>query len=580
MLQSGAVFDPTPLPEKRIKRAKRVRGGRSARAAAKLAAQNPGANLQDPGLVELCLNGENSDYESEDDEFGSASFEPEPEEEEFLPYSEDLLAEYDNQQAAIGRHGPEFSYIKELLSTGMPDPNEGESPCEPYTGMSAELAAKFDSLLASFPEVFRKPPPGVPPPRSVEHKIDIIPGSAPAYTPPQRLSFGENTEASKQVAELLEMDNIEVCQSPWSASIMFARKKNGSLRMVFDYRKLNAVTVKSRHPIPRIDDCLDATRGCNIFSKVDLVGAYHRMAMRETDRDYTAFSCKQGQFRWKVMPFGLCNAPASFSELMNVVMKGTEEIAAFYLDDIIVFSKTPEEHLLHLEQILTRLRDHHLYCQLDKCAFRLSKVDFLGHVITAKGVGMDDRKVRAVKIWPVPLNPTDVKRFLGLVGYYRKFVSSFAQLALPMSELLKETTEWVWGEKEQQSFEAVRDAICREPVLQIPDPTLPFQIECDASGVATGAVLVQDQGKGFLPCAYASKKFSETETRWTVHEQEALAVIRALSVIAASGMLAICKRACVYVWLVRLSVPRILSYKPSSQPMKVWHINIVERLIS
>jgi hypothetical protein len=215
-------------------------------------------------------------------------------------------------------------------------------------------------------------------------------------------------------------------------------------------------------------------------------------------------------------------------ELMNIVMKGFEEFTSFYLDDIIIFSKSPEEHLHHLKLVLDRLREHELYCQKDKCAFLLEKVDFLGHVITSTGLAMDDRKVAAVKEWPAPLNVRDVKGFLGLVGYYRKFVKGFSEIARPLTELTGKDAEFIWTQVEQKAFEEIRDAICLAPILQIPNPHLPFVIESDASGFATGAVLLQDQGKGLLPCAYASKKFSPAETRWSVHEQEAFGVIRAL----------------------------------------------------
>ncbi|GKD62377.1 putative reverse transcriptase domain-containing protein [Tanacetum coccineum] len=274
-------------------------------------------------------------------------------------------------------------------------------------------------VIRDFPEVFPEELPGLPPPRQVEFRIDLVPGAAPVARAPYRLAPSEMKELSVQLQELLEKGFIRPSSSPWGAPVLFVKKKDGSFRMCIDYRELNKLTVKNRYPLLRIDDLFDQLQGSSVYSKIDLRLGYHQLRIKEKDIPITAFITQYGHFEFQVIPFGLTNAPAVFMELMNRVCKPyLDKFVIVSIHDILVYSKDEEEHGKHLKIILELLMKERLYAKFSKCDFWLDSVQFLGRVIDRSGVLVDPAKIEAIKSWATPMTPTEVRQFLGLVGYY------------------------------------------------------------------------------------------------------------------------------------------------------------------
>jgi hypothetical protein len=252
-------------------------------------------------------------------------------------------------------------------------------------------------VVREYPDVFPEDLPGIPPNRQVEFKIDLVPGAAPIAKAPYRLALPEMQELSKQLEELLEKGFIRPSSSPWGAPILFVKKKDGSMRMCIDYRELNKVTIKNRYPLPRIDDLFDQLQGAAWFSKIDLRSGYHQMKVREEDVHKTAFRTRYGHYEFVVMPFGLTNAPAAFMDLMNRVCRPMlDKSVIVFIDDILIYSKTEQEHVKHLHEVLDVLRNEELYAKFSKCDFWLREVQFLGHLINQEGIKVDPGKIDAV----------------------------------------------------------------------------------------------------------------------------------------------------------------------------------------
>ena len=289
---------------------------------------------------------------------------------------------------------------------------------------------------------------------------------------------------------------------------------------------MNNATAKNRYPIPRIDELLDHLHGACVFTSLDLWSGYHQVRMAEQDVEKTAFRTRSGLYEFVVMPFGLCNAPAAFMQLMNDVLRPLlDKCVIIYLDDILIFSKTHEEHMHHVQQVLEILEQHRLHFKPQKCSFLQPSVKFLGFQVSANGVSTDPAKVATMKEWPRPADVSQVRSFLGFTGFYRRFIKDYAKLAVPLTNLTGDVP-FVWCEQCEHAFLALKAALCSAPVLVIPKtrPDAEFVMYTDASGAAVGAVLLQDQGQGLQPVAYESRKMSPAETRYPVHEQELLAV--------------------------------------------------------
>ena len=389
-----------------------------------------------------------------------------------------------------------------------------------------EIAA----LLADFADV-AEPITGMPPPRDVGHTIPLVPGDhKPPSRPLYRLSPLELEEVRKQVKDLLAKGLIEPSASPFGAPILFVKKKDGTLRMCIDYRALNRITVRNQYPLPRIDDLLDQLAGARIFTSLDLQSGYHQIRITEADRPKTAFKTPMGLYQFKVLSFGLTNAPSTFQSVMNAIFGDlVGKCVMVYLDDILVYSRTPAEHLAHLRAVLQRLREHKLYIKLSKCAFNKPELTYLGHVVGRTGVRVDPDKVRALREFPQPRNITELRAFLGLANYFRKFMPHFSSKVAVLTDILRGGTAKAWkGEPwtaaHRSAFDWVITTLTNAPTLAIPDYTRPFVVTTDASDVGLGAVLEQD-GR---PVAFASRKLNPAELNYSATEKELLAVVYAL----------------------------------------------------
>ncbi|KAL5567827.1 hypothetical protein UlMin_024402 [Ulmus minor] len=282
------------------------------------------------------------------------------------------------------------------------------------------------AMVREFTDVFPEELPGLPPNREVSFEIDLIPGSAPVSKAPYRMAPAELKELQVQLQELLDKGFIRPSHSLWGAPVLFVKKKDGSLRMCIDYRELNKLTIKNKYLLPRIDDLFDQLKGAAKFSKIDLRSGYHQLKIKDSDVPKTAFRTRYGHYEFMVMPFGLTNAPAAFMDMMNrIFAKYLDKFIIVFIDDILVYSKNPKEHEEHLRTTLQILLDNKLYAKFLKCDFWLSKVHFLGHVVSKEGVSVDPAKIEAVSKWAAPTNVTEIRSFLGLAGYYRRFVEGF-----------------------------------------------------------------------------------------------------------------------------------------------------------
>ncbi|KAL5549395.1 hypothetical protein UlMin_004626 [Ulmus minor] len=281
------------------------------------------------------------------------------------------------------------------------------------TTIDAILKPEDVHVVRNFLEVFPEDLPGLPPDREIEFEIELLPGTSPISKAPYRMAPAELKELKEQLQELLDKKFIRPSYSPWGAPVLFVKKKDGTLRMCIDYRELNKVTIKNKYPLPRIDDLFDQLQGAAIFSKIDLRLGYHQLKIRESDVPKTAFRTRYGHYEFLVMPFGLTNAPAAFMDLMNRVFKEfLDKFVVIFIDDILIYSKTREDHEAHLELVLQRLKEHRLYAKFKKCEFWIEQVTFLGHVISKNGVSVDPFKVEAVSNWPRPTTVTEIRSFL------------------------------------------------------------------------------------------------------------------------------------------------------------------------
>ena len=286
---------------------------------------------------------------------------------------------------------------------------------------------------------------GLPPQREIEFKIDLYPGTEPISIAPYRMAPLEVKDLRKQFDQLLNIGFIRLSTSPWGAPVLFVKKHDETLRLCMDYRRLNRVTVKNKYPLPRIDDLLDQLRGSKYYTKIDLRTGYHQLQIREEDIPKTAFRTRHGHFEYTVMPFGLTNAPTAFMDLMHRVFRlYLDQFVIVFIDDILIYSRTLEEHERHLTIVLHNLREHKLYAKMRKCEFRMKEVKFLVHVVSEQGVVVDLAKIEAVMKWEPPKNVTEVRSFLGLAGYYRRFVEGFSKLAMPMTCLTKKGEKFLW----------------------------------------------------------------------------------------------------------------------------------------
>src|SRR5271168_4007044 len=362
-------------------------------------------------------------------------------------------------------------------------------------------------------------PPGMPPTRKVVHEIPLHPESSPQFKGIFRLSPVELQELRKQLDGLLKDGKVSPSTSPYGAPVLFTKKKDGGFRMCIDYRALNSQTVKNRYALPRIDDLLDQLHGAKCFSKIDLTSGYWQIAIAKPDRYKTAFRTRYGHYEFNVMPFGLTNAPATFQTLMNDIFRDLLDVCVIvYLDDILVYSKNKEDHEQHLRQVLQRLKDNQLYAKLTKCSFFASSIEYLGHIADGEGLRPNPRLVQALMDFPCPKTLKELQSFLGLANYYRKFISNFSQIALPLTDATRNSTQSnlrpiEWTKSMQAAFDELKKALTSAPCLALPDPDGEFEVTTDASedAKAVGAVLMQNGH----PVAYESKKLNSHQLNYT-----------------------------------------------------------------
>ncbi|KAJ9515886.1 hypothetical protein QJQ45_016944 [Haematococcus lacustris] len=407
------------------------------------------------------------------------------------------------------------------------------------TGLVPE--STVTEMVKTYNDVFADIPAGLPPERGVGHTIPLEAGTLPQWARMYRLSQREIEEMKKQVSALLEKGWIEPSASPWGAPVLFVQKKDGSLRMCIDYRALNKRTVRDRYPLPRIDDLLDQVRGKKVFSSLDLQSGYHQIRITPEDVPKTAFLTPMGQFQYKVLCFGLCNALATFQKTMNRIFEPMIKAGSVlvYLDDILVMSNTPEEHVQHLRQVLELMRAHKLFAKLSKCEFNRPELAFLGHIVGRNGVAVDPAKVKVVAEWPQPRGLKELQAFLGLCNFFRRFIRGYSSVAAPLTDLTRQDKQaaptgaqhdarvqaaFAKDPQVKGAFQALKAALCSAPVLALPDFSKPYLVWTDASLQGTGGVLMQE-GR---VVAYTSKKFTPAQTRYTTGEQELLAIVRAL----------------------------------------------------
>jgi hypothetical protein len=389
------------------------------------------------------------------------------------------------------------------------------------------IASQDITVVQEYLDVFPEELPGIPPDRDIELLIELLPGTPPISKRSYRIPINELVELKKQITKLHAKGFIRPSSSPWGAPVLFVEKKDGTQQMCIDYRSFNEITIKNKCPLPRIVDLFDQMKGAGVFSKIDLISEYHQLKIQESDIPKTAFHTWYRLYEYIMMSFGLTNAPTYFMYLRNkVFMEYLDKFVVVFIDDILVFSKMEEEHLKHLRLVLEKLKSNLLYAKFSKCEFWLTKVTFLRHVISTRGVSVDLGKVRDVLNWMPPTNVLEIQSFLGLAGYYRRIIKDFPKIAKPMTKLLEWNKAFEWTTECQASFEELNKHLTSAPVLVLPDLNKKFDIYCDASRRGLGCVLMQ---VGHVVC-YASRQLRKHEENYPTHDLELATVVHALKI--------------------------------------------------
>ena len=379
-----------------------------------------------------------------------------------------------------------------------------------------------------FQDVFNKDKASrLPEHRPYDCPIDLQPGKDPPWGPIYSLSPVELKVLRDYIDENLATGFIRHSKSPAGAPIFFVKKKDGSLRLVVDYRGLNKITIRNRYALPLIPTLLERLSGAKYFTKLDLRGAYNLVRIRPGDEWKTAFRTRYGHFEYTVMPFGLTNAPAVFQHMANDIFRDFLDIfTIIYLDDILIFSKTQEEHDEHVRQVLRRLQEYGLYAKLEKCSFDLNQVEFLGYIVSSEGISMDPAKVQTILEWRTPQSVRDVQCFLGFANFYRKFIRNYSKKVLPLTQLTHKNQPFIWNSSAAEAFESLKHAFTSAPILIHANQDKPFILEADASDFALGSVLSQPNENGLLyPVAFHSRKFEAAEINYEIHDKELLAIV-------------------------------------------------------
>ncbi|XP_026382523.1 uncharacterized protein LOC113277692 [Papaver somniferum] len=387
----------------------------------------------------------------------------------------------------------------------------------------SQVPSEITELIFRFSDVFGSPT-YLPPTRSHDHRIPLIPNSAPVNVRPYRYPHFQKEEIEKIVSELKNAGFIRPSTSPYSSPVLLVQKKDGSWRMCVDYRALNKITVKDRFPIPMVDELLDELHGKQVFSKVDMRYGFHQLRAYEPDIHKTTFRTHDGHYEFLVMPFGLSNAPATFQSLMNDIFRPyLRKFVLVFFDDMLVYSNSMAEHIKHLELVFETLRSNKLFLKESKCDFAKSSIGYLGHMVSADGVSVENDKIASIVNWPTPSSIKDLRGFLGLAGYYRKFVKDYGKISAPLTQLLKRNA-FSWSELATKAFKQLQSSLTTTPVLALPYFTKEFTLECDASGNGLGAILMQS-GR---PIAFYSKPLSGKNLNLSFYDKEMLDIVSAV----------------------------------------------------
>jgi hypothetical protein len=421
-----------------------------------------------------------------------------------------------------------------LANLSMQSKSLSVSPVNSHVSLllqQMETKPTLPEMYSAFESVFEDREPGIlPPHRPFDHAIPLEPDAKAPFGPLYTLSQKELESLREYIDDNLKKGFIRRSESPAGAPVLFVPKKDGSLRLCVDYRALNKVTIKNRCPLPLISETLDRLRTAKYFTKLDLKGAYNLVRVAEGDEWKTAFRTRYGHFEYLVMPFGLTNAPATFQAFLNDVLRDSlDTFVVIYLDDILIYSDTLEEHYEHVRSVLQRLKDADLQVKLEKCQFHVQTVEFLGYVISPEGISMDPAKIEAILSWPVPTSVRDIQVFLGFANFYRRFIRNFSRVVAPITRLLKKDVPFAWDQQAQGAFDELRKAFTAEPILCHFDPSKACFLEPDASKTALGAVCSQPDDNGVLhPVAFYSRSLTAPERNYHVHDTELLAAIEGL----------------------------------------------------
>lgn len=396
--------------------------------------------------------------------------------------------------------------------------------------LNTEEKSYLFKLLKKFSDIFHQEGQKLTFTNKVKHIIRTT-DEIPVHSKTYRYPFIHKEEVQNQINKMLDEGIIQQSQSPWSSPIWVVPKKldasgKQKWRICVDYRGCNQKTIDDRYPLPNINDILDRLGRCTYFTTIDLSSGFHQIEMDPNSIEKTAFSVENGHYEYLRMPFGLKNAPATFQRVMDSILRELQgKICLVYMDDIIIFSPSLEEHIKHLQQVFEKLRESRLKIQLDKSEFLRTEVEFLGHMITKDGIKPNPKKIIAIQKFPIPRTAKEIKSFLGLLGYYRRFIKGFAKLTKPFTKCLKKGATIVHNSEFLEAFEMCKNVLCNDPVLQYPDFEKQFILTTDASNIAVGAVLSQGQIGSDLPIAYASRTLNPAETNYSTIEKELLSIV-------------------------------------------------------
>ena len=419
---------------------------------------------------------------------------------------------------------PEYSRATASVSQRLAEAFQKNSTPRDYANHIPPHLRDFDSVFSkdSFDDL--------PESKPWDHAIELIPeANASKGCKVYPLSVSEQKELDAFLKENLDSGRIRPSKSPMASPVFFVKKKCGALRLIQDYRPLNAMTVKNKYPLPLIPELISKLRGAKYFTKLDVRWGFNNVRIKEGDEWKAAFQTNRGLFEPLVMYFGLTNSPATFQTMMDDIFEEliSEGNVIVYLDDILIFTDNLEQHRALERRVLELMRKHKLYLKLEKCEFQKTTIEYLGVIISHNCVSMDPVKIAGVQEWPAPTNKKEVQSFLGFTNFYRRFIKGFSEHAQPLFDLTRNDIKWNWGPAEQSAFDRLKQSVTAAPVLISPDSTSPFRIEADSSDFATSAVLSQvcpTDGK-WHPVAFFSKSLSPVECNYEIHDKEMLAII-------------------------------------------------------